>query len=192
MTLSSLDAALQLIQSHGLWILLPLAAIEGPIVTVIAAYLAQLGYMNVAAVYLVCVLGDLIGDSVLYAAGRYGPRWLPQRASRWMGITDAHRTALVDHFRTAGGRTLLFGKWTHSAGMPILVASGMARMNFARYLWFNLLGTIPKTLAFVLVGYSLGAAYASIDTYIYRGSQVLLVLAVLVGGLYLFRRTRRA
>ena len=56
------DAVLHLMQAHGLWLVGPMAVIEGPIVTVIAAYLAKLGYMNIWAVYAVCVLGDLIGD----------------------------------------------------------------------------------------------------------------------------------
>lgn len=66
----SLDAALQLIQAHGVWILLPLSVLEGPIVTVIAAYLAQHGYMNVLAVYLVCVLGDLMATDRASCIGR--------------------------------------------------------------------------------------------------------------------------
>ncbi len=190
--MQSLDAALQLIQTHGLWILLPLSILEGPIVTVIAAYLAQLGYMDVIAVFLVCVLGDLIGDSVLYAVGRFGGNWPPLRLAHWLGMTEARQIALTEHFESKGGRTLLFGKWTHSAGMPILVASGMAKMNIAVYLWFNLLGTLPKTFVLVLIGYFLGAAYTSIDTYIYRGSQVMLGLLVTGACIYLVRRWRRA
>ena len=38
------DAVLHLMQAHGLWLVGPMAVIEGPIVTVIAAYLAKLGY----------------------------------------------------------------------------------------------------------------------------------------------------
>lgn len=181
------DTALALIQAYGLWILAPFTILEGPIVTVIAAYLAHQGYMNVVAVYFLCIAGDLIGDSMLYATGRFGAGWLPARLTRWLGLTEAREVALTAHFAEKGGRTLLFGKWTHSAGMPILIASGMARMNFASYLWFNLLGTLPKTLLFVLLGYFLGAAYSAIDTYIYRGSLVLLAIAVLAGGFYLLR-----
>lgn len=188
----SLEAALGLIQSYGLWILVPFAIIEGPIVTVIAAYLAQQGYMNVVAVYLVCIAGDLIGDGLLYGAGRYGSGLLPPRLSTWLGMTEARQITLSQHFAAKGGRTLLFGKWTHSAGMPILVAAGMAQMPFARYIWINLLGTLPKTLIFVLIGYFLGAAYTLIDTYIYRGSQILLGVLVLAGGLYLLRKRKKA
>jgi membrane protein DedA with SNARE-associated domain len=185
--LPSHETALALIETYGLWILAPFAILEGPIVTVIAAYLAQQGYMNVLAVYLVCVVGDLFGDSLLYALGRYGATRLPGRLTRWLGLTKAREVALTAHFAAKGGRTLLLGKWTHSAGMPIMVASGMARMNFATYLWFNLLGTLPKTLLFVVLGFFLGAAYSAIDTYIYRTSLVLLLFVLLAAGLCLLR-----
>jgi membrane protein DedA with SNARE-associated domain len=188
--LFTLDAALQLIQSHGLWLLVPFAVIEGPIVTVIAAYLARLGYMPVTGVFLVCVLGDLIGDALYYSLGRFGPRILSERWQARLGMTAARKLALGAHFNEKGGRTLLFGKWTHSAGLPIMIASGMGHMNFWAYMGYNLLGTVPKTLLFTALGYYIGHAYASIDTYIYRVSLLLLVVVVAVA-IYLFRNHRR-
>ena len=186
------DVALHLIQSYGLFLLAPLAVVEGPIVTVLAAYLARLGYMDIIGVYLVCVLGDLIGDAWLYGLGRAGPNLISPRWQARFGISEARLIALSDHFANKGGRTLLFGKWTHSAGMPILIASGAARMNFATYMGYNLLGTLPKTLVFVLIGYFIGSAYVSINTYIYRVSLVLLVTVLAVGIAFLQRRRRSA
>ena len=180
---------MQLIQSYGLWILAPFAIIEGPIVTVIAAYLARMGYMSVAGVYLVCVLGDLVGDGLYYAIGRYGMNILPLRWLNRLGLTEARKLALGEHFAAKGGRTLLFGKWTHSTGLPIMLASGMAHMNFASYLGYNLIGTIPKTALFMALGYFIGHAYASIDTYIARVSLALLA-AALVAALYVWYRRK--
>ena len=174
----TLENLLQLIQSHGLWLLVPFAIIEGPIVTVIAAYIARMGYLNVYAVYVVCVISDLIGDAMYYGIGRLGPAFLPERWLRRLGMTEARQLTLGAHFATKGGRTLLFGKWTHSTGLPIMLASGMARMNFASYMWWNLLGTVPKTAVFVALGYFIGQAYASIDTYIARVSLGLLGVAL--------------
>lgn len=182
------DHVLQLIQSHGLWLLAPFAIVEGPIVTVIAAYLARVGLMNVYAVYAVCLAGDLIGDALYYGIGRLGPRFLPEAWLNRIGLSQARQLALGDHFAQKGGRTLLFGKWTHSAGLPIMLASGLARMNFASYMWYNLLGSVPKTAAFVALGYFIGHAYASIDTYIGRISLALLVVAVAVGLIFWYRR----
>lgn len=187
----TLDSALQLIQSHGLLILAPISVLEGPIVTVIAAYLAKLGYMPVLGVYLVCVLGDLVGDAILYWLGRFGPRFLPGRWQVRLGITRARKTALEEHFAEKGGRTLLFGKWTHSAGMPIMLASGAGKMPFGPYMFWNLVGTLPKTLVFVLIGYFIGQAYGLIDTYLYRFT--LLMLVVIAGAaIYLVQRRRKS
>ena len=184
--------ALTLIQSHGLWLLAPFAVVEGPIVTVIAAYLARLGYMPLIGVYAVCVLGDLIGDALFYGLGRYGPAILPARWQARLGLTQARKLALGDHFAEKGGRTLLFGKWTHTAGMPILIASGMGHMNFAAYMGFNLIGTLPKTLLFVGLGYYIGHAYAAIDTYIYRVSLLLMVALLGCAAIYLHKSWRKA
>ena len=125
----TLDHLLALIQAYGLWLLGPFAIIEGPIVTVIAAYIARMGYMNVYAVYAVCVVGDLVGDAMYYGIGRLGPKFLPERWLAKMGMTEARQISLGDHFAQKGGRTLLFGKWTHSTGLPIMLASGMARIG---------------------------------------------------------------
>jgi membrane protein DedA with SNARE-associated domain len=186
--LPNLDALMALIQGYGLWILAPFAIIEGPIATVLAAYLAHEGYMNLAAVYVVCVAGDLIGDALLYIIGRFGAGRLPVAITHRLGMTEARKLAMTQHFTTKGGRTLMFAKVTHSAGLPILIASGMARMNVTLYMWYNLLGTLPKTAILVLIGYYFGAAYGLIDAYIYRISLVLLVFLILGGGYYLWRR----
>lgn len=184
----NLDAVMALIQGYGLWILAPFAIIEGPIATVLAAYLAHEGYMNLAAVYAVCVAGDLIGDALLYLVGRYGAGRLPVAITQRLGMTEARKLAMTQHFTAKGGRTLMFAKITHSAGLPILIASGMAKMNVTLYMWYNLLGTLPKTAVLVLIGYYFGAAYGLIDAYIYRISLVVFILLIFGGGVYLWRR----
>ena len=180
---------LQMMQNHGLWLVGPMAIIEGPIVTVIAAYLAKLGYMTLLGVYLVCMLGDLVGDAMYYWIGRAGPAVLPERWLARLGVTAARQMALKGHFAKNGGRTLLLGKLTHSAGLPIMLASGAARMNFSLYMWYNVLGTIPKTALFVAVGWYLGSAYTAIDHWIWRASAGL-ILVVAVGLLIQWQRKR--
>lgn len=168
-------ALAHLLQTYGLALLFPIAILEGPIVTVIAAYFARLGYLNIFAVYGVCVLADLVGDAGFYALGRAGPRFLPAHWLARIGGDEARLAALVAHFKAKGGRTILIGKVTHSAGFLVLLAAGAARMRFWSFLWYNLVGTVPKTLFFTIVGYTIGHAYASINGYIGKVSVVMLV-----------------
>lgn len=188
----TLETLPQLIETYGLVLLVPLSILEGPIVTVIASYAARLGYLNIFAVFLVCVLGDLIGDGALYWIGRTGRGWVPSRYRSWLGIDRARTIKLVHHFRGQGGRTLILGKITHSAGFLVLLAAGVAKMPFGRFVLFNTLGTLPKTALFCVLGYTVGHAYASIDGYIGRVSVILLIAIVATAiGWWAYKRRRR-
>lgn len=143
---------------------MPIAIIEGPIITVIAGFLASQGYFNIAVVYFVTVLGDLLGDLMYYAIGRFGHRIARSRIGRFLGVKDNHLSDLKSHFDYHSGKTLLLGKLTHSLGMVILTSAGMARMSVGTFLWYNLIGSIPKTLVLVLIGYYTGHALAQINS----------------------------
>ena len=151
---------------YGYAALLPLTAIEGPAVTVFAGFLAAQGLFDLAGVYAVAVLGDLIGDVMYYAVGRWASgRWMVQpkanRQGRWAARLHQRVSVLAPRIRTRAGAMLLFGKLTHSAGFAVLLAAGAARVDLRRFLAFNLLGTLPKVLVLVLLGYWFGRLYAA-------------------------------
>src|SRR4051812_44105505 len=110
----SLAGILILLQTYGYIFLFPIAALEGPIITIIAALLASQGYFNIFAVYFVVVASDLVGDVLYYALGRWGQPLLV-RWGKYIRLNHEQLRALEERFRTSGGRTLLFGKFTHSA-----------------------------------------------------------------------------
>ena len=179
----TLETIPRLIETYGLVLLVPLSILEGPIITVIASYGARLGYLNIYAVFSVCVLGDLIGDSALYWIGRSGDRWVPAKLRRRLWMGRAQTVKLVQHFRDQGGRTLILGKITHSAGFLVLLAAGAAEMPFGRFVLFNTMATLPKTAFFSVIGYTIGHAYASIDGYIGKVSAIILVAIIIAAGL---------
>jgi membrane-associated protein len=185
------DTLLHAVQSHGLLMLFPLSVLEGPVVNVAAGWLARLGYLSLVPTYLVLVLGDLVGDALHYAVGRGGLRLIPQRWQRKLGIDPAALAGLGKHFHDKGGRTLVVAKLTHSLGFAALLAAGAAQMHFGRFMWFNLLGTLPKTLGFMALGYALGHASAAIDAWIWRAS-VLVVAAGIILGLIWWRKRKGA
>lgn len=186
-----LETIAALIANHGLLVVAPIAVVEGPIVTVIAAWLASAGLMSLWGLALVVIGADIVGDFGLYALGRWGLGRLPARWLARVGLRQDRLLGLAGHFEIHGGRTLLIGKVTHSAGFLVLVAAGVAKMEVWRFFWFNLLGTVPKSLFFVSLGYAFGAAYAQIDGWIYRASLILLGLIIALGTSVLIRRALR-
>lgn len=185
-----LETIAALLAKYGLALVAPVAVIEGPIVTVIASWLASTGRFDLWSVIVIVILADLLGDFIAYSLGRWGLAKLPEGWRRRLGLRPARLRLMAGHFAHKGGRTLLIGKITHSMGFPVLVAAGTARMKIAQFLWFNLLGTIPKSLFFVAVGYGFGAAYTRIDDWIGRISLVLLALILVALGSWLFLRRK--
>lgn len=187
-----LETVTALIAKHGLAFVAPIAVLEGPIVTVIAAWFAARGLLDLWSVVLVVIAADLVGDTLLYALGRWGLGHMPPRLRARLGLDEARLAGLAGHFETKGGRTLLLGKLTHSVGFVVLVAAGVGRMKLGQFLGFNLAGTVPKSLLFVGLGYAFGSAYAQIDNWISRASLVLLVLAVAFAASWaIYRKARK-
>ena len=185
----SLAAIYTLIIHYGYFIIIPIAIIEGPIITVIAGFLTAQGYFNFFIVYPIIVVSDVFGDLLYYLIGRFGKKKLILKWGHRVGITKAHLEKLDKHFYEHSGKTLIFGKLTHSLGLPIIIGAGIAEMPVGRFLWFNFLGAIPKTLAFLLVGYYIGSAYTKINSYIDRGAFILGI--VLIAGIAVFYFVRR-
>ena len=189
--MTAADTVLHLLQAHAQLLLFPLAVIEGPIDTVVAGWIARLDYFPLGWAMLILVLADLVGDSLLYGLGRVGPDVLPQKWRLALGVTDARISLVVEHFREKGGRTLLAAKLTHSFGFVALVAAGASRMSFPAFLGFNLVGTIPKTLFFLFVGYAVGEAHVAIDHWIGRASLVIAVIGIATLSIWYWKRKRQ-
>ncbi|HLD22258.1 MAG TPA: alpha/beta fold hydrolase [Patescibacteria group bacterium] len=147
-------------------VLFPLMIIEGPIVTIIVGFLSSLGYFHLSVVYGVIIIGDLVGDSLYYVFGRWGKETLIQRWGKYIGITEERVVYLEKHFENHSGKTLLFGKLAHGVGGAVLAAAGVAKTPYTRFLWYNFLGTIPKSLLLLLIGYYFGRTYVQLNTYL--------------------------
>jgi membrane protein DedA with SNARE-associated domain len=177
------DLIHHLLEQYGYFILFLGAIVEGPIVTIIAAFIASQGYFDIYTVYAVAVVGDLFGDLAYYGIGRAGA---PARIWSVLGITEGRLARAARYFERHGAKLLLFAKYTQT-GIVILPVSGAARMPVGKFLWYNLLGTLPKAMVLLLVGYFFGYAYSRIDNDLTRGF-FLFAGILCVTGLYLFVR----
>lgn len=186
------DTIIALLSDHGLWILAPISIIEGPIVSILAGWLVGLGIMALVPSFIILVLGDVIGDALLYAAGR-GVRLdrLPL-VGRYFRIPRAKLVPVVKAFREQGVRLLVIGKVTQAAGFVVLIGAGAARMNFALFLLVNTLAAIPKAALLLALGYAIGEAHERIAAWLSWGSLAMGGLAVLAFALWWLWRRRKA
>lgn len=186
-----LEALVALIVKHGLLILAPIAVIEGPIVTVIAAWLASQNILDLWSVIVIVMLANVVGDLGRYAIGRWGINRMPESWLDRMGLNRLRLRVIARHFRRHGVRTLLMGKATQVVIGPVLVAAGVARMPVWKFVWVTFIGTVPTSLIYVAVGYIFGSAYQQIDNWIGRATLVGIVVVGLAALVY-WQRKRAA
>jgi len=168
-------------------ILFPLIVLEGPITVITSGILASLGLLNFFVVYLVAIAGDLAGDSLYYAVGRYGRKHL-DRWGRYIGFSKERLEKMEAHFNAHGGKTLIAGKLSHAIGAMVLVSAGIARFPFRKFIIFNLWATLPKSLVLLLIGFYFGNTFIHLRRYFdfaWLGTLGVTVLLLLV---YLFLR----
>lgn len=169
-------------------LLFPIMVAEGPIITVIAGFLCSLGYMDVFVVVLLSISGDIVGDGLFYATGRWGRRRLIERWGHFIGLTQERIKSTERYYEKHAGKTLIMAKLTHAPGLIVNVSAGVVRMPFGFFLWYNLLGTIPKSLFFTVIGYYFGSMYQQINGYIDRISLIIFGILFLIVILFLLRR----
>ena len=98
---------------------------------------------------------------------------------------------MMRRFRKEGARILVVGKLTHAAGFAILLSAGAARMPFGAFVLTNRLATIPKSMAFLALGWAVGSACQRWASGVFWVSLGLRALAVAIW-LVLCRHRRSA
>jgi membrane protein DedA with SNARE-associated domain len=134
---------------------LPLAVIEGPVVSAVTGFLSAQGYIAWGWALVLLVCGDVVGDLIYYWIGHSGGAMLSGFGRRlgWRGTVTPD---LQQNMAQNATKMLLVGKWTHSIGCFVLVASGMLRLPLAQFIVVNLLATLPKSAVLFGVGYFAG------------------------------------
>ena len=163
----SLTDILLLLEHYKYILIFPIRIFEGPIVTVISGFLVSLGFLNGPFTCVILIVADLIGDSFYYSIGRYlnySP-WA-RKVAFFLGFNERRELLIEDHFKKHKGKTLFIAKLAHGIGGMVQMASGIVKVSYLQFLWYNFLGSVPKTLAFLLIGFYVGGSYQKIDTYL--------------------------
>lgn len=161
-------------------VLFPIMVVEGPIITVIAGFLSSLGHLNLLTAYSIVVLGDIVGDSLYYMAGRWGRTYLFRRWGRYVGVTIEGIIQFQEYLTKHPAKTRVVAKLSHVVGVPVIVAAGMANIPYWKFLGSIFLATVPKSLLLIMIGFYFGQGYAKIAKYLDYTTLGMIVLMTFV------------
>lgn len=162
--------------------------LPGETAVVYGGVLADAGKVSVVVVLLVVIVAAVVGDSVGFEVGRkLGPRL--GRAPVLRHHPDRFAAA-QEYLRRRGGRAVVMGRFTAflRAVMPGL--AGASRMEYPRFLVFNVAGGVLWGSACVLLGYFAAHSINRITHYLGLTSGAIIVVIV-IGLLWAWHRRSR-
>ena len=178
-----------LLMTYKYSVLFPVALIEGHVISLIAGFLARLGYLNPFFAAGIIICGNLTGDIILYWLGHYHGEYFFKRWGRYVGITEETIAQGRELLHTRHAWILFLSKLANGFGlaMAILFAAGTARIPFRAYLLWNFLGECIWTSTLVTLGFIFGQFYVSVENLMFRVGLMAISL-VLCGVLWKMRR----
>ena len=115
---------------------------------------AAIGSLNIWLLFILLSLAAILGDTLNYWIGSYiGPKVFKSK-SKW--INPAHLTRTQKFFDKHGGKTIILARF-----IPILrtfapFLAGVGKMNYWKFLAYNVVGGIAWVGIFVWGGYFFG------------------------------------
>lgn len=174
-----------LIITYKYLIILPLAILEGPFLSLLLGYLIHAGYLSLPLSFILLLMGDILPDLFYYRIGKYGNEKI--LTSKYFANSDKTKVSLqrLEHlWHTHTVKTMFFGKLSYGISVPIIISAGMAKLPLKRFVLTSLPVGIFQVGGLLTVGYILGRSYALAVTYIEYGGIAIGALLLLIVAIY--------
>lgn len=156
-----------------------------------AGFLVAEGRLNFWVVVFAGVLGNWIGSSLSWRLGATGGRTLVDTYGRYIRLNHHHLDIAEQWFAKHGEASVFFGRLLPIVRTFISLPAGLARMNYAKFSLYTILGALPFCYALTWIGFTLGNRWEEIRRYFhYLDGVVVLVLVAMIVYWWLRRRKR--
>lgn len=175
---------------NGYFILFLGMIVEGPTITAAASFAVTMGYFNLAAVFILAVLGDIVGDFIWYGLGYFGRLTVIKKYGHFFGATDQRMEKLKHLLERHPGKILLAIKLSPFLPVPGLIVTGSTHMPPKKFFTVIFAIILPKTILFMGLGYFFGQAYDKISIYVNNSIYAIGALLVLTFVFnYIYKKT---
>ena len=154
---------ISLLVAYKYFILFPIAIFEGPIAIVVSGVLVSLHILNPLIVYVIIVAGDIIGDAMFYAIGRFGSKRITIWFTR-LFKTDINAVTIFFHENVK--KTLVLSKIIHSIGLGGIIVAGIVKIPYRTFFSVCLVVSLAQSLILLSLGIIFGSSYVLIEQYL--------------------------
>ncbi|MBI2056531.1 MAG: DedA family protein [Candidatus Sungbacteria bacterium] len=119
-------------------------------------YLAYVGFIHFWPAVYILLLGNITGDIMGYCVGRFFGAWMYRTLFARFQLTAKLFKKGEEYFSRHGERIVFFTRPLIGVRAAIPLLAGHFKMNFFKFVLFDIIITIPWTFAIVFASYALG------------------------------------
>lgn len=130
-----------------------------------AGFLASQEYLDIKVLILGCFVAAVLGDSIGYLIGaKLGPKIFTKDNSIF--FHKKHLERAQRFYDKHGGKTIILARFVPVIRAFAPVVAGAGKMDYKKFLIFNLVGGVLWAIGVTLAGYYLGSLIPDVDKYI--------------------------
>ena len=165
--------------------------VPGEVLLIAAAVFAGSGNMNIAVVFVVAVLGAIIGDNIGFAIGHFGGRPLAERFGRYILLTPERLDRAEGFFNRHGGKVVTVARFIEGLRQINGLLAGIAGMHWLTFLGSNALGAVLWVGTWAGLGYLAGDNIVEIYAEFERDKWYAIGALAVVVAIVITHRVRR-
>lgn len=143
-----------------------------------AGLLASQGLFNIYWLVIILGLAAILGDSVGYWFGaKIGHKIFAKEDSLFFNKKYLEKTK--EYYEKYGPMTVVIGRFIPIVRTFAPILAGVGKMNYRKFLLFNVLGALLWAVGLSLLGFFLGSAVPGIERYIMPIVGLIIILSVL-------------
>ncbi|MBR3145654.1 MAG: DedA family protein [Bacilli bacterium] len=165
-------------------------AIPSELILATGGILASKGIFTFWGAFLTGLIGSVFCAIVIYMMGYFGGRPFIKKYGKYFFMKEEDILKSDSWFNKYGMLSALIGRNFPIVRTLISLPIGITKQSFIKFLIYTTIGSIPWTLAFVYVGYSLGENWIILSTYVdYLKTPIRIILIFLIG-LFIYKKIK--
>lgn len=174
------SAALQWLLQNSYPLMFVGMIIEGPTIIAAASFAVTMGYFNLGIIFILAILGDIVGDFIFYSLGYFGRTAIIEKYNRRFKIPKIKMDKLKNLVEKHPWKIITIIKLSPLLPMPGLITVGSTHLSPKKFIKIILSIIIPKTIIFMALGYFFGHAYNQIYKLIKNGVYGIIIIIVFI------------
>ena len=166
-------------------------AIPSELILATGGILASKGIFTFWGAFLIGLIGSVFCAIVIYLMGYFGGEVFIKKYGKYFFMKDEDISKSNTFLEKYGLLSALIGRNIPIVRTLISLPIGIMRLSFLKFLIYTIIGSIPWTLAFVYVGYSLGENWIILSTYVNYLKIPIRIIIVLLILLFIYKKIKK-